>query len=196
MGDLVLKGGTSGQITLTPTAIAGTNTLTLPAKTGNLITSADSGTVTQTMLASNVVGNGPAFSVYLTGTQNVSTGTFTKIQFNNKTFDTNTNFDATTNYRFTPNVAGYYQINASMAFSSMTGSAEINIYKNGSLYLYGPFPNTVSSASPYTAVSSVVYCNGSTDFIEIWAWQGSGGTVALGTGSTVTQFNGALVRSA
>jgi hypothetical protein len=42
MGDLVLKGATSGQITLTPTAIAGTNTLTVPAETGTIITSATS----------------------------------------------------------------------------------------------------------------------------------------------------------
>jgi len=55
MGDLVLKGATSGQITVTPTGVAGTNTLTLPAKTGNIITSADSGTVTGTMLASATV---------------------------------------------------------------------------------------------------------------------------------------------
>lgn len=55
MGDLTLKGATSGQITLTPTAIAGTNTLTVPAKTGNLITSADTGTVTNGMLASNAI---------------------------------------------------------------------------------------------------------------------------------------------
>ncbi len=55
MGDLVLKGGTSGQITVTPTAVAGTNTLTLPARTGNIITSADTGTVTGTMLASATV---------------------------------------------------------------------------------------------------------------------------------------------
>ncbi len=57
MGDLVLKGATSGQITLTPTAIAGTNTLTVPAKTGNLITSADTGTVTNGMLASNAISS-------------------------------------------------------------------------------------------------------------------------------------------
>lgn len=55
MGDLVLKGSTSGQITVTPTAVAGTNTLTLPAATGNIITSADSGTVTGTMIASATV---------------------------------------------------------------------------------------------------------------------------------------------
>ena len=37
MGNVVLNGATSGQITLQPTAVAGTNTLTLPAATGTLI---------------------------------------------------------------------------------------------------------------------------------------------------------------
>ena len=37
MGNLTLNGATSGQITLAPTAVAGTNTLTLPAATGTLI---------------------------------------------------------------------------------------------------------------------------------------------------------------
>lgn len=49
MGDLVLKGATSGQITLTPTAIAGTNTLTLPATTGTLITSSSPTITTPTI---------------------------------------------------------------------------------------------------------------------------------------------------
>lgn len=51
-----LKGATSGDITLDVPAVAGTNTLTLPAKTGNIITSADTGTVTQTMLAAGLAG--------------------------------------------------------------------------------------------------------------------------------------------
>ena len=41
-----LNGSTSGSVTLQATAVAGTNTLTLPATTGNIITSADTGTVT------------------------------------------------------------------------------------------------------------------------------------------------------
>ena len=45
MGNLTLQGATSGQITLTPTAVAGTNTLTLPASTGTLLASS-SGTIT------------------------------------------------------------------------------------------------------------------------------------------------------
>ena len=55
MSAIQLNGATSGSVTLTPPAVAGTNTLTLPAKTGNIITSADSGTVTGTMLASATV---------------------------------------------------------------------------------------------------------------------------------------------
>jgi len=39
MGNLTLNGATSGQITLAPTAVAGTNTLTLPAATGTVLAS-------------------------------------------------------------------------------------------------------------------------------------------------------------
>jgi hypothetical protein len=53
---VALKGSTSGQVTLDVPAAAGTNTLTLPAKTGNIITSADSGTVTAAMIASLPAG--------------------------------------------------------------------------------------------------------------------------------------------
>jgi len=45
MGNLTLQGSTSGQITLAPTAVAGTNTLTLPAVTGTVLASS-SGTIT------------------------------------------------------------------------------------------------------------------------------------------------------
>jgi len=43
MGDIVLAGATSGTITLTPTATAGSSTLTLPAANGTVITTASSG---------------------------------------------------------------------------------------------------------------------------------------------------------
>ena len=51
MGDLVLKGATSGQITVTPTAVAGTNTLTLPAVTGTVVTTGSTGVVSGAMLS-------------------------------------------------------------------------------------------------------------------------------------------------
>ena len=198
MGDLVLKGATSGQITLTPTAIAGTNTLTLPAKTGNIITSADSGTVTQTMLATGVGATGPAFLAYQNSAQSISANTYTKLQMDTKETngDSNSCYNTST-YRFTPNVAGYYQINGAWEFNGAPGANGQNaaiIYKNGSVYKWGYYgPNT--SATAYIAnVSSIVYCNGSSDYIEFYAYIGNANGVY--TGSLYTYFNGCLVRAA
>lgn len=48
---LKLSGSTSGTVTLDTPAVAGSNTLILPAVTGNVITNQDSGTVTPTMMS-------------------------------------------------------------------------------------------------------------------------------------------------
>jgi hypothetical protein len=50
----------------------------------------------------------------------ITSNTFTKVQINTEEFDTNSNFDSTTNYRFTPTVAGYYQVNGSVNNYSST----------------------------------------------------------------------------
>lgn len=47
MSSLVLFGDTSGSISLTANAIAGSNILTVPAKTGTLLTTASAGTIVQ-----------------------------------------------------------------------------------------------------------------------------------------------------
>ena len=46
---LVIKGSSSGQVTVDVPAAAGTNTLTLPAGTGNIITNTTAGTTLQTV---------------------------------------------------------------------------------------------------------------------------------------------------
>lgn len=53
MGNLTLSGATSGQITLAPTAVAGTNTLTLPAATGTILTSSGDQTTSGTFVMSS-----------------------------------------------------------------------------------------------------------------------------------------------
>lgn len=54
ISSIALPGATSGTITVTPTAVAGTTAITLPATTGTLITTGDTGTVTNTMLAGSI----------------------------------------------------------------------------------------------------------------------------------------------
>lgn len=64
MGDLVLAGGTSGTITLTPTAVAGSNTLTLPASTGTVLTNKTVGTVLQVVSTAYSTATSNSTSTY------------------------------------------------------------------------------------------------------------------------------------
>ena len=54
ISSVALPGATSGTITVSPAAIAGTTAITVPATTGTLITSGDTGSVTNTMLAGSI----------------------------------------------------------------------------------------------------------------------------------------------
>lgn len=51
---IVMPGSSSGTATLTPAAAAGTTAITIPATSGTMITSGDTGTVTNTMLAGSI----------------------------------------------------------------------------------------------------------------------------------------------
>ena len=73
MSSVVLSGDTSGTVTVQVPAVAGSNTVTIPAVTGNVITSADSATVTPTMLSQ------PLTQATLQATTSGSTKDFTSI---------------------------------------------------------------------------------------------------------------------
>jgi len=174
-----VNGATSGAVTLAAPAVAGSNTATFPAATGTVMVS----------------GNMPAFSAYRSGTQSISNSTYTKVQLNAEEFDTANAFDSTTNYRFTPQVAGYYQINGEInagGSSPVASASAIAIYKNGSPYKYGVY---TIAAGANVSVSSLVYLNGSTDYVELYGYLVSVGAGFQGN-STDTYFNGCLVRAA
>jgi len=177
MSSIVISGDTSGAITLAAPSVAGTNTATLPAATGTVMVS----------------GNMPAFSVYQNSATSLTNGGYTKIAFQTKEFDTNNCFDNTTNYRFTPTVAGYYQLNASIQAS--TGASyelSVLIYKNGSVYKSGT--DNVYSTTYSAIISSLVYLNGSTDYVEIYSFCGAAGKTTVAS-SVNTYFNGSMVRA-
>ena len=115
---LIIKGSTSGQITVDVPAEAGTNTLTLPALTKTIAT------------------DGPSFSAKLSADQTgVSSSTFTKVAFATEDWDTDSKYDVS-NYRFTPTVAGYYAFNIGARCNSSTTNI-IALYKNGSIFVRG-----------------------------------------------------------
>ena len=140
-------------------------------------------------LASNLA---PCFSGYASAGTTVPDATYTKILFATEDFDTNSNFSSS---RFTPTVAGYYQINANTRFGSFTvSSIFLIIYKNGGDYVRGNGSSMNSSGFVYPSISGIVYCNGTTYYIEIYADQNSGSSQSTDYGS-VYKFNGAMVRS-
>jgi hypothetical protein len=181
MSSVVISGDTSGAITLAAPAVSGTNTATLPAATGTVMVS----------------GNMPAFRAYSNSNQSISSSTFTKVVFGAETFDTNNNFASST---FTPTVAGYYQINAATELSaaSFATYTEVAIYKNGSIYSYNQY-NTAGYAAVWNTVTSnisdLVYCNGTTDYIEIYT-SISATTPTIYSGSYKTWVSGSMVRAA
>lgn len=151
--------------------------------------------IAQATLGPNVVGNGPAFSAYQSMGQSLSNATFTKIQIQTKEFDTANTFDSVTNYRFTPLVAGYYQINGSVGITAAASALLCSIYKNGVEVKRGSQWGT-SSTGTLSNISTLIFLNGTTDYLELYGYQASGGTVSTASTSVSTYFQANLVRSA
>lgn len=179
MASLVLNGNTSGSVTISSPAVSGTTTLTLPATSGTVLTT-----------ASTFAGTGPAFSVTKSSGQSITATTTTKVTFDTETFDTNNNFASST---FTPTVAGYYQLNVNLNFGT-TGSGQVNLFKNGSIFLNGTPATYNGSIGGIMPLSCMVYMNGSTDYIEVYTYTTA--TVTINSGAQNTQFSGFLARSA
>jgi len=155
--------------------------------------------ITQPELATGVAGTGPAFSAYADATtQTLVTSTYTKILFQTEEFDTNSNFASS---RFTPTVAGYYQVNAQSLFAfgvSGTGTCLVSIYKNGVLLKEGSRIYISANSSGAAVVSALIYLNGSTDYAEIYAQQASGTNQNLtgGNNQQLNYFQASMARGA
>ena len=154
--------------------------------------------VTQAKLAAGVAGNGPAFSAYLNSNQNFTASTFTKVTLDVEDFDTNNNFSSS---RFTPTVAGYYQIswNVQLSNTSTTWAHFISsLYKNGSEFKRTQLNLTTGAVNNGSlGASCLVYLNGSTDYVETYAYTTAGGTPQIVGGNNYwTWMTGSLVRTA
>jgi hypothetical protein len=133
----------------------------------------------------------PAFSATNASAQTFSASTWTKVTLGTENFDTNNNFASS---RFTPTVAGYYQINGGMECNGLgsgiyTGFA---IYKNGSFGQSLVGLQTGANGTIISYNSTLLYLNGSTDYIELYVY-GGGGSPNITAGSAA--FQGVGVRS-
>jgi hypothetical protein len=201
MANLILNGSTSGSVTLSSPAVSGTTTLTLPASTGNVVTDTATQTLTNKTLTSPTITGAsitvasteaPTFSAYASTTTTLSANTWTKVNYATEDWDTNSNFASS---RFTPTVAGYYQINAAFGEGLSTANMVfyIEIEKNGAPFRRMQYITTPTGWYTNVNISAMVYCNGTTDYIEIYAYTGAAYT---NNASILNYFDGAMVRSA
>jgi hypothetical protein len=134
----------------------------------------------------------PAFSAYSTGTS-MTNGVYVKVTFDTERYDTNNNFASS---RFTPTVAGYYQINSHLVYltTSSVGQVVLALYKNGVAETYTNLITDTTNGSSIN-LSYLIYMNGSTDYLEIYFYMSASGTLSVQAGAQST-FNGFLARAA
>jgi hypothetical protein len=195
MSSVIIAGDTSGTVTLAAPAVAGSGVLTLPVATDTLVGKATTDTLTNKTLTSPTITGAtitvasttaPAFFAYQNSAQTISSTTLTKVTLDTELFDTNSNFASS---RFTPTVAGYYQISATIAVGATTTGGGAYIYKNGAIYS-SSYQGSMNSSS----VSTVIYLNGSTDYVELYVYFAVG--QVMGVSAQQTCMSGAMVRSA
>ena len=141
--------------------------------------------------------NVPAFLAKMSGDQNVTDETITKVEFDTEVYDTDGKYDHSTNYRFTPTVAGTYflyaQVNALSNANAQLADLKVLLRKNGSeayAVRHNPSTNYANRMSLNIQVTDVA---NTTDYYEIFAFlNDTSGTPTIGaTEGGVASFFGA-----
>lgn len=171
--------------------------------TGTAFTLGDSGdtftipsgvTLTNNGTASGFGGtNTPAFYANRTSSQSITTGTWTKVQFDNEVYDTGSAYDPTTNYRFTvPSGEGgkYFISGQSRLLGVYLSWGQLGIYKNGTIIAQNGGQYGTNDYRYPLNVSRVLELSAG-DYIEIYAYMtGSTLTVEGDASSDYTAFFG------
>ena len=129
-----------------------------------------------------------AAKAYLSANQNVNVTAKTVVELDTSLFDTDSIID-TDNNRIKPTTAGYYHVDASIRCSSI-GSGKtlaLTIGKNGTdNSVNGTRVSSEGAGGAVSrAISDVIHCNGSSDYIDISVTSSDGSyTVELGSDET------------
>lgn len=132
--------------------------------------------------------NPPIFSGYQSTAQSIPNSALTAVSIDTSVVDSyGGHSNVTNNSRYTPQVGGYYIVVGSYGCAAnATGNRFVQIYKNGSLVNLGQNGGQAANAANAgsTQVLTIVLCNGTTDYLEVYAFQNAGG--ALNTNPSQT----------
>ena len=122
--------------------------------------------------------------VYRAGTLNAVALVSTKVPYDTVDFDSMALFNLANN-RIIPKVAGYYSISTAIhaIAAAANGGLSSQIYKNGSS-IASILNRTPSAVVLGSIVSTTVYCNGTTDYIEGYYFATGAGAITVDSIST------------
>jgi hypothetical protein len=204
LGDVLAIGtpsdGTVGFAKVTSNLITGATAETSIAGGDSVLIYDDSAAALRKMTRTNFVSgiggaNTPAFKVIRgTSTQSIPNTTYTKIQFNEEDFDTASAYDNSTNYRFTvpSGQGGKYLIGTQVAASHGASVNYLRLYKNGT-GINNTF-NSVGNNGNDNSISQVTILDlVATDYIEVFFYQGSGGSAGIQLDATTFFYGFKLI---
>ncbi|MFB7143354.1 tail fiber domain-containing protein [Agrobacterium deltaense] len=162
--------------------------------TNNISLSTINGVSVSTLTSGASPTNVPAFRAHRNGSnQTLTTNAVTNIVWTSKEFDTYNNFDTATG-RFTPKIAGYYNVHFSIGCLDLVSpqACVTQIMKNGTAITHS---NVRSPQFDVTSHSSIiVYMNGTTDYLSVRALSEASQASITGNPAN-TYFEAALIAS-
>lgn len=131
------------------------------------------------------------FSAVKTTQQSLSAGTWTLANLESTDYNVGSHFDTSTD-RFTAPIDGYYSfIYTAYFLTAVNGYLYTALKKNGSFLQYGMGLRTNSHLSDNTLTSSLIHSLSANDYVEMWVYHGTNGT--LNHTTTRTRFSGYLI---
>ena len=136
--------------------------------------------------------NAPYFLARINISQSVSSGTPTKLEYNNEILDSDNAYDNTTNYRWTPQVAGKYFIFHQWSVNTSTDCYSLSaIMKNGSnVFRF----NGRNFDTDSLLCQGILDLNGSSDYVEAKGYHEAGVSLTNPTNTNTCYFGGFLLK--
>ncbi|WP_042436581.1 hypothetical protein [Streptacidiphilus albus] len=129
--------------------------------------------------------NPPLFLAQQSSAQSFASGVLVAMTWPTPTIDTYGGWASGSPTRYTPTVPGYYSVTGTVAcVANATGNRDAIISKNGTAIAQVSTLAATVADSTNVQVSTVVYCNGTTDYVEVYGVQRSGTPLTTVTGTT------------
>jgi hypothetical protein len=176
------------------TSITGATALaTQPAATDEIVLS-DNGTLKR--LDIKHIQATPAFAATTSSSTATAHNTYTKVQCDTETFDSDGTYDNSSNYRFTPGVAGKYFIYGMVAQGSGTGVNNMErqytaIYKNGSKVMQSVHDGRNNAfGDTFSGTCTIILDLDADDYVELFTKPLDGGSANCNYYTDSTCFGG------